>query len=50
MDAERDIEDALLLIRARNGDADAFADPSWSDRMARALYRSLVEVFAPEDE
>ena len=31
-------------------DADAFADPAWSDRMARALYRSLVEVFAPEDE
>jgi hypothetical protein len=35
---------------AHGPDADSFADPAWSDRMARAIYRSLVEVFAPEDE
>jgi hypothetical protein len=30
-------------------DAETFAQASWSDAVARALYRSLVEVFAPED-
>ena len=35
MDAERDIEDALLLVRARNGDADAFTEfvLRWQDRL-----------------
>jgi RNA polymerase sigma factor (sigma-70 family) len=51
MDAERDIEDALLLIRARSGDADAFTDfvLRWQDRLRAHAERLTGHPAAADD-
>ena len=51
MDAERDIEDALLLIRARNGDADAFTDfvMRWQERLRAHAERLTGHPEAADD-
>ena len=51
MDAERDIEDALLLVRARNGDADAFADfvLRWHGRLRTHAERLTGHSAAADD-
>lgn len=51
MDTERDIEDAILLIRARNGDAEAFADfvLRWQDRLRVHAERLTGHPAAADD-
>lgn len=51
MDAERDIEDALLLTRARGGDADAFTDfvLRWQDRLRSHAERLTGHPAAADD-
>jgi len=51
MDAERDIEDAILLIRARNGDAAAFADfvLRWHGRLRAHAERLTGHPAAADD-
>ena len=51
MDAERDIQDALLLIRARNGDADAFTDfvLRWQGRLRTHAERLTGHPAAADD-
>jgi RNA polymerase sigma-70 factor (ECF subfamily) len=51
MNARRDIEDALLLLRARNGDADAFADfvIRWQDRLRGHAERLTGQRAAADD-
>ena len=51
MDAERDIEDALLLIRAQNGDADAFTHfvLRWQDRLRVHAERLTGHPAAADD-
>lgn len=51
MDAGRDIEDALLLVRARNGDADAFAEfvRRWHGRLRTHAERLTGHSAAADD-
>jgi RNA polymerase sigma-70 factor (ECF subfamily) len=51
MDAERDVEDALLLLRARNGDADAFSEfvLRWHGRLRTHAGRLTGHSAAADD-
>ena len=51
MDGEKDIEDALLLIRARNGDADAFTQfvLRWQERLRAHAERLTGHPTAADD-
>lgn len=51
MNAGRDIDDALLLLRAQNGDAQAFADfvSRWHDRLCEHARRLTGQRAAADD-